>query len=134
MRDRVYTASILNTACLGFAFIMTIYAFPLRLQVVNGRGALLAGVMLLPLLGASAVGSMLAGAINSKQDWVCETLVASSGLMALGSGLMSTQSSSANVEPKALGFLVFLGLGFGLSAASSTMLAHMRVSAEDQGA
>lgn len=133
MVNRPYAATILNAACIGFAFIMPVYAFPLRLQVVNGKSALLAGVMLLPLLGASAVGSMLAGAINSKKDWICETLVVSSCLTVLGCGLLSTQSSTVDVEPKALGFLVFVGLGFGMSAASATMLANIRVATHDQG-
>ncbi|KAL2210825.1 putative MFS multidrug transporter [Sarocladium strictum] len=132
MRDRVYTAAILNTSCLGFAFIMTIYAFPLRLQVVNGKSALIAGVMLLPLLGSSALGSMVAGAINGRRNWICETLIISSCSVVLGCGLLSTQSASPSVEPKALGFLVFVGLGFGMSAASATMLAHLRATAQDQ--
>jgi hypothetical protein len=133
MGDRVYTAAILNTSCLGFAFIMTIYAFPLRLQVVNGKSALIAGVMLLPLLGSSALGSMVAGAINGRRNWICETLIISSCSVVLGCGLLSTQSASPSVEPKALGFLVFVGLGFGMSAASATMLAHLRATAQDQG-
>jgi len=133
MRQRVYIATILNTALLGFAFIMLVYAFPLRLQVVNGKSSLLAGVMLLPLLGASAVGSVVAGAVNSKKDRFCETLVLSSSLVVLGCGLLSTQSDSADVEPKALCFLVFVGLGFGMSAASALMLASMRGAVRDEG-
>ncbi|KAK8051393.1 hypothetical protein PG993_002778 [Apiospora rasikravindrae] len=131
MRDRVYTATILNTAFVGFLFIMLIYAFPLRLQVVNGKSALMAGVMLLPLLGGCAVGSMVAGKLNSERNWICETLVISNCLMVLGCGLLSTQSASADLEPKALGFLVFVGLGFGMTAASATMLVGIRAAVQD---
>jgi hypothetical protein len=131
MRNRVYSAGVLNTIGLGFPFIMLVYAFPLRLQVVNGKSSLLAGVMLLPMLGASATGSVVAGAVNSKKDRVCETLVVSSCLVALGCGLLSTLSSSFDVEAKALGFLVFVGLGFGLSAAGTTMLGNIEASLRD---
>ncbi|KAK8119004.1 uncharacterized protein PG998_003630 [Apiospora kogelbergensis] len=132
MRQRVYTATIFNTAVLGFAFIMLVYTFPLRLQVVDGKDALTAGLMLLPLLGASAVGSVVAGAVNSKQDWFCETLVVSSSLIVIGSGLLSTQSDSVDVEHKALGFLVLVGFGFGMSAASATMITSMRAAIRDE--
>ncbi|KAK8079951.1 hypothetical protein PG997_007769, partial [Apiospora hydei] len=131
MRDRVYTATILNTAFVGFLFIMLIYAFPLRVQVVNGKDALMAGVMLLPLLGGCAVGSMVAGKFNSERNWICETLVISNCLMVLGCGLLSTQSASADVEPKALGFLVLIGFGFGMTAASATMLVGIRAAVQD---
>ncbi|KAK6852583.1 hypothetical protein PG995_011134 [Apiospora arundinis] len=132
MRQRGYIATTLNTACLGFAFILLVYAFPLRLQVVNGESALRAGVMLLPLLGAGAVGSMVAGKVNSERDLICETLVISSSLVMLGCGLLSTLSDTAHVEGKALGFLVFVGLGFGMSAASATMLGSMRAGIRDE--
>ncbi|KAK7956787.1 uncharacterized protein PG986_006009 [Apiospora aurea] len=133
MRDRVYTATILNTAFVGFLFIMLIYAFPLRVQVVNGKDALMAGVMLLPLLGGCAVGSMFAGKFNSERNWICETLVISNCLMVLGCGLLSTQSASIDLEPKALGFLVLIGFGFGMTAASATMLVGIRAAVQDSG-
>ncbi|KAK8059704.1 hypothetical protein PG996_009634 [Apiospora saccharicola] len=132
MRKRVFTATILHTGFVGFEFVMLVYAFPLRLQVVNGKSALLAGVMLLPLLGASAVGSMAAGKLNSKKDWICETLVFAGSLMVLGCGLLSTQSATADVEAKALGLLVFVGLGFGMSAASATTLANIHTAVQDE--
>ena len=79
MRDRIYVVAILSTAFLGFVFIMLVYAFPLRLQVVNAKSSLEAGVMLLPLLG-SAAGSATAGGVNSKANWMCETLVIASSV------------------------------------------------------
>lgn len=80
MRDRIYVAATLNTTFLGFVFIMLIYAFPLKLQAVNAKSPLMAGVMLLPLLGGSAAGSATAGGVNSKANWMCETLVIASSV------------------------------------------------------
>ena len=80
VRDRVYVAAIFNTTLLGFVFIMLVYAFPLRLQVVNAKSPLVAGIMLLPLLGGSAVGSAVAGGVNGKANWMCETLVVASSV------------------------------------------------------
>ncbi|KAI0908905.1 major facilitator superfamily transporter [Ustulina deusta] len=131
LRDRVYASAVLNTMFLGFPYILIIYAFPLRCQVVNGRDALLAGIMLLPMLGSSAVGSAISGKVNGKEDRSCETLVVATSFMVLGCGLLTTVSGSVGLEPKALGFLVFVGLGFGLSVSTTTMLAALRSSIRD---
>lgn len=48
LRNRIYSSAALNTMFLGFPYIAIIYAFPIRCQVVNGKDALIAGVMLLP--------------------------------------------------------------------------------------
>ncbi len=59
---------MLNALFLGFPFMMIVYAFPLRFQVVNGKSALLAGVMLLPMLGGVSIGSFVGGVINREKN------------------------------------------------------------------
>ncbi|KAK4042822.1 NADP-dependent 3-hydroxy acid dehydrogenase [Parachaetomium inaequale] len=115
----------LNTMLTGFPYLLSIYAFPVRFQVVYGRSALQAGLMLLPMLAASAVGTVVAGAVNGgkKKQRFFETLLVACALMMIGCGLECTAGDGAVVEAKVLGFLVFVGLGFGLSAAGGTMLA-----------
>jgi hypothetical protein len=131
LRNRKYAAGVINNLFTGFPFILLIYAFPLRLQVVNGKSSLLAGIMLLPMLAASAIGSVLAGAINQKVDRTCETQVLASSLISLGCGLLCTLSSSYELENKALGFIVFCGLGFGLAAAGNTMVGNLESPVRD---
>ncbi|KAI2463249.1 major facilitator superfamily transporter [Annulohypoxylon bovei var. microspora] len=131
LRNRVYAAAVLNTLFIGFPYMLIIYAFPLRLQIVNGKDALMAGVMLLPMLGSSAVGSIASGAINGKKNRIFETQIVASCFLVLGCGLLSTLSSSYNLEPKALGFLVFVGLGFGMIVSTATMIATAESSIED---
>lgn len=108
-------------------------AFPLRCQIVNNKDALVAGIMLLPMLGASAIGSAVSGKVNGTRDRSCETLVVATGLIVLGCGLLTTVSGSVDIEPKALGFLAFVGLGFGLSVSTTTMLATWQSSIRDHG-
>ncbi|ETS83813.1 hypothetical protein PFICI_05689 [Pestalotiopsis fici W106-1] len=131
LRNRMFAAAIANTTLLGFCFVMLLYAFPLRLQVVNGKSSLLAGIMLLPLLAASATGSVLCGIINKTKDRICESMIAASSLVALGCGLESTISDFVEPEAKALGCLVLVGLGFGLSAAVTTMSGSLQASIRD---
>ncbi|KAL2016161.1 hypothetical protein VTK56DRAFT_4129 [Thermocarpiscus australiensis] len=125
LSNRVYAFAVLHTMLTGFPFLLSIYAFPLRFQVVYGRSTLQAGLMLLPMLAASAIGTTLAGAINGKQNRLFETLVTACLLMIMGCALETTASSDGGLEPKVLGFLVFIGLGYGLSASGSTMLAGL---------
>ncbi|KAI1775675.1 major facilitator superfamily transporter [Hypoxylon cercidicola] len=131
MRDRVYVGVVLNTMCLGFPCMLIIYAFPLRLQMVNGKDALTAGLMLLPVLGPSALGSLIAGMLNGKNR-IFEMLLIGSCLMVLGCGLLSTLSSTYEIEAKALWFLVFVGLGFGISLATATIAATTHSSLRDR--
>ncbi|KAI1131292.1 major facilitator superfamily transporter [Nemania abortiva] len=131
LRNRIYALAALNTMFLGFPYILIVYAFPLRCQVVNGKDALVAGVMLLPMLGSSAIGSAVSGRVNGKEDRSCETLVVATSFVALGCGLLTTISGSVGLEPKALGFLVFVGLGFGLSVTTTTILASLQSSIRD---
>lgn len=133
LRNRMFAAAIANNMLLGFSFVMLLYAFPLRQQVVNDKNSLLAGLMLLPLLGASAIGSALSGYINKEKDRICETSILASSLVALGCWLETLLSDSVEVDVKGLIFLVFIGLGFGLSAAVTTMAGNLHASIRDHG-
>ncbi|KAL1841855.1 hypothetical protein VTJ49DRAFT_6532 [Mycothermus thermophilus] len=127
LRNRVYAAAAVHTMLTGFPYILCVYAFPIRFQVVYGRSALDAGLMLLPMLAGTAFGTMLTGAVNGRDGHkvrFLETLVAACVLMLLGCGLEITADDSGELEPKVLGFLAFVGVGFGLSAAGATMLTN----------
>lgn len=120
-RNHVFAASTLNTVFLGFAYLATLYAVPLRLQVVNGKNPITAGLMMLPMLGGTGVGSALTGMFSKKQNRLSETMIFATAMVTLGLALETTVSDSPDVEPKFLGFLVFIGLGYGMITSSATM-------------
>ncbi|KAF7542778.1 hypothetical protein G7Z17_g11284 [Cylindrodendrum hubeiense] len=126
-KNRVYTAAVLNTMLLGYPYLLLIYAIPVRIQVVGGKSSLVAGVMLLPMLGSAALGSGLSGRINAVKNYVFETLLVGSCLMTLGCALLTTLSHELD-SGKQLGFITFCGLGFGLTIAASTMMSTIEVS------
>ncbi|KAL2281513.1 hypothetical protein FJTKL_11448 [Diaporthe vaccinii] len=125
IRNRVFTAVILNTIFLGFAYLATLYAVPLRLQVVNDKSPVIAGVMMLPMLGGTGIGSVITGALSKRRNRLSETMTVASALVTLGLALETTVSDSAELEPKFLGFLVFIGLGYGMITSSATMFTAM---------
>ncbi|PHH85924.1 hypothetical protein CDD83_10985 [Cordyceps sp. RAO-2017] len=130
-RNRAYTAGAMSTLFLGYPYLLLIYSFPLRAQVVSGKSALIAGIMLLPMLGSSALGSAISGRINAQKNFLWETLLVGACFMTLGVGL-STTISEADDDPRALGFLTFSGLGFGLSTAAATILVTVEAPLQDQ--
>ncbi|KAK2600114.1 hypothetical protein QQS21_005129 [Conoideocrella luteorostrata] len=130
-RSGIYAAGVLNTLLLGFPYLLLIYVVPLRIQIVGGKSALLAGVMLLPMLAAVAVGSIASSSLNSKNQKIMETLLVGSCFMLLGCGLLTMLPEDELDMAKLLGFITFCGLGFGLTVSSSTMIAIFEIPAKD---
>lgn len=125
-----YSAAAVNTLLTGFGVFVVIYNIPLRLQGVNGKSPVQAGIALLPLLGSSALGSFVSGGLSFKKDMLGWTSIFGSALMALGTGLLSTLENSPQVSSKLYGFQVFVGLGFGLTVSSASMLANFECELE----
>lgn len=120
-RNHVFAAAALHTVLLGFAYLAALYAIPLRLQVVKGKSPITAGVMMLPMLGATGVGSVLAGVLSSKNNRLFESMTFAAVLVTLGLALETTVSDSETVEPKFLGIMVLLGLGIGTINSAATI-------------
>lgn len=131
--NRVYVSGMLNTLCLGFPYLMMIYSFPVRLQTVNNKTPIMAGVLLLPMLGGVSVGSVFGGVLSSKKNRICEILVASATCVTVGVVLSTTLTANVELDAKSLGFLVFIGFGFGMSATACSMLATIESSIADHG-
>lgn len=131
-RSRVYATGVLNTMLLGYPYLMLIFIVPTRIQVVGNKSALIAGVMLLPMLATVALGSIISGKLNSNKNYIFETLLVGSSLMVLACGLLTTLSHNMD-DDKLLGFLTFAGLGFGLTVSSSTMIAAIEAPVRDYG-
>jgi hypothetical protein len=106
----------------GFPYIALSIVIPERFQIVNQQGVLMAGLHILPLLGACAIGSFLGGALSSKKNNTSYTLLGAACLQLLGVGLMSMlKGPDANVQAQ-YGFQVIFGLGVGLSFSAATIM------------
>lgn len=130
-RNRRFAAGCANSLLMGFGFVVTIFNIPLRMQTVHGKGPLMAGITLLPLLCCSAIGSVMGTGLSPKKDRLGPTLMLGSGSMALGCGLLSTLGSSVSTGGKVYAFQIFVGLGFGMTASVATLLANMESKKKD---
>ncbi|KAH8879951.1 MFS general substrate transporter [Thozetella sp. PMI_491] len=131
LSDRVMMCSICCTVCTGFVMILTIINVPLRSEIANLYDAVKSGILLLPLMGSTAVGSAVAGIASVKHNNTWWTLIASGVLMLIGSCLLSTLTDTLTPEAKQYGYQVILGLGIGLNLATSTFITSLQVVFED---
>ncbi|PMD64418.1 MFS multidrug transporter-like protein [Hyaloscypha bicolor E] len=132
MESRVYMGCVATALLGGFPYFVVIYALPLRLQVVNEKSALLAGVSLLPMLGSVAIASALGGGIHRKRERIFGTLLAGSLFMVIGSACLSTLKNTVAVPAKMYGFEVFIGLGFGLMVSTVSLGAMIEADTLDR--
>lgn len=114
-----------NTLLTGFPYISLCIIIPERFQIVDGEKALMAGVHILPLLGACAGGSFLGGALSSKRNNTSYSLVAASCLQLLGVGLMTTVTGAHTNAAAQYGYQAIFGLGVGLSFSAATIMTNM---------
>ena len=122
LRRRVYLAGVISTLLIGFPYFVVIYSLPLRLEVVNGQSPLAGGLALMPMVGSTAVASFFGGYLNSKKNRCFQTLLAGCGLMVIGTSLLSTLAHTVHVEPRTYAFQVFIGLGFGLTVSTASLM------------
>jgi EmrB/QacA subfamily drug resistance transporter len=101
------TAVSAMSALGGFLFLITLY-----LQDVRGYRPLFAGLFLLPMAAAMAVGAPLAGRMLARSGARTPLLIAGAGITA--GGLLLTQlTSSSSPGYLVIAFLVFgIGMGF----------------------
>lgn len=132
-RNRIITATTLNTMFLGFSFLATLFAVPLRMQVVNGKTPIMTGVLMLPMLGATGVGSAITGAVSSRKNRLSETMTVATLVVTIGLALETTVSDTRHLEPKFIGFLALIGLGYGMITSSATMFTALEAPINEHG-
>lgn len=110
-------------------YLTLLFALPLRFQLVNHKDSAAAGVHMLPLLVAVAIGSFLTGAINARRNNIFCVFALASVFTILGTALSTTLGTGTAIEAKSYGFQVLLGLGVGMTFANISMMTSFMTSA-----
>ncbi|KAK4154959.1 MFS general substrate transporter [Chaetomidium leptoderma] len=131
LSHRVLMSSTVSTILTGFVMYVAIVNIPMRAQIVNLYDEVRSGVLLLPLMGATAVGSALGGAFQSKENRTFWTLNAASIFMLVGCGIMSILPDTVDVAAKQWGFEVILGFGIGMNLSTATLLTSLNADFQD---
>jgi hypothetical protein len=130
-KSRVYMSAVLATMLTGFPYFVVTYSLPTRFQVVNGQSALASGIALLPMLGASAIGSTVAGAASGKRNNTFPINVIGAALMLTGTAALATLENTMTMQARAYGLQVFIGFGFGLTVSNSSLIAALEAELRD---
>ncbi|GFF74437.1 MFS general substrate transporter [Aspergillus lentulus] len=132
LKNRLLAAMLLTAFFVGFPFVAIVVNVPQRAQAVSGLSPLKAGLALLPLLLASPFATALSGFLTSNLRIPPFYLVlAASVLQLIGVGLScSYPSDRTEVPPSQYGFVVIMGIGFGLGL--TTILTFARAVVEEK--
>ncbi len=112
-RNRVFAVSTATMFIVGLAMFGGIIYLPLFLQVVGGRSATNAGLLLLPLILGLMFTSIASGRIISRTGRYKAFPVCGMLVMAVGMYLLSTMGPTTT-EVQASAYMVVLGLGLGM--------------------
>ena len=111
-RNRVFTVATATMFIVGLAMFGGIIYLPLFLQVVTGRSATNAGLLLLPLILGIMFTSITSGRIISRTGRYKIFPVTGMLVMALGMYLLSTMGPTTTLDASV--FMAVLGLGLGM--------------------
>lgn len=91
----------------------------------------MAGLHLLPMLGATSLGSIIGGAVSKTNNNTSRTLVAASCFQILGLGLLTTFDSPSSPLAPQFAYQSIFGLGVGLTFSSATILTKIQAAGRD---
>jgi hypothetical protein len=83
------------------------------------------------MLGASAIGSTLAGAASGKKNNTFPINVMGAALMLVGTAALSTLDNFKATQARSYGLQVFVGFGFGLTVSNASLLAALEAELRD---
>ncbi len=112
-RDRVFTVVSASAFVATLSLFAAIVFLPVFLQLVTGASATGSGLLMLPLLGASALSTIAVGRIMTRTGHYKIFPVVGLAAMSLGLLLLSTLGSTGSRLTAAL-FMVVFGAGFGM--------------------
>ncbi|RVD82123.1 uncharacterized protein DFL_006557 [Arthrobotrys flagrans] len=116
--------------CAGGGMMLFIYYLPIWFQAIQGVNATDSGVRLIPTVLSLVVGTMIAGGVVRAFGYYTPFMIASSVIMAIGSGLLTTITPSAGAG-KWIGFQVLYGLGLGFGMQQPAIAAQAVLERKD---
>ncbi|KAK3496013.1 major facilitator superfamily-domain-containing protein [Neurospora crassa] len=120
IKQRSVWASALFTFCLGAAFMGSVYYLPIWFQAVKGATAVKSGIMNLPMLLATVILSVVAGALVSYLGYYAPFMILCSVVSSIGYGLLTTFEPDTS-SGKWIGYQILVGAGLGMGLQQSLM-------------
>ncbi|CAD0081529.1 unnamed protein product [Aureobasidium vineae] len=113
LKQRTVAASAWFGVSLGAAFFLFVYYLPIWFQAIKGVSATKSGIMSLPLILGVVICSVVAGGLVTTFGYYTPFMIASSVLMAIGAGLLTTFKIDTG-HAAWIGYQAIFGIGVGL--------------------
>ncbi|KAK5133653.1 hypothetical protein LTR08_007507 [Meristemomyces frigidus] len=113
LKQRSVAAGAWFGATLGASFFVFVYFLPIWFQAIKGTSAVGSGIRNIPTVLSLVIFSMIAGIAVTKLGYYTPFCIASSVLLAIGSGLLSTLKPDSG-SGMWIGYQVIFGAGCGL--------------------
>ncbi|KAJ7220160.1 major facilitator superfamily domain-containing protein [Mycena pura] len=98
---------------LGAGFFVLVFYIPIWFQAIKGVSAVKSGIDNIPMILSLVLASMLSGALITMLGYYAPFMIASSVLMSVGAGLLSTFTTHTG-HARWIGYQVIFGLGLGM--------------------
>ncbi|KAI1858850.1 uncharacterized protein JN550_012412 [Neoarthrinium moseri] len=115
VRQRSIAAAIWFGFFNGAGMMAIMYYLPIWFQAVKGVDAFNSGLMLLPMILSTVLGSVFSGIMTAKVGYYTPFFILSSTLTPIGAGLMSTFNTSTS-EAQWIGYQILVGFGLGFGS------------------
>jgi MFS family permease len=113
IKNRSVISAMWYMFCLASTMLTLIYYLPLWLQAIKGKSAINSGIDTLPLVVSLVFGSTMSGQLVGRLGYYTPFTIASSCLMPIGAGLISTFKVDTSTGTW-IGYQIILGFGIGL--------------------
>jgi len=113
IKQRTVASSAWFGVSLGAAFFLFVYYLPIWFQAIKGVSATKSGIMSLPLILGVVICSVVAGGLVTVFGYYAPFMIASSVLMAIGAGLLTTFKVNTG-HAEWIGYQALFGIGVGL--------------------
>lgn len=122
-----------STLLTGYVQFGAVFSIPLRAQIVDLEDPVKSGLSLLPLVAATAVGSLVGGGASAGKNITFWTMTIATALMIVGTGLLTTLPLDGTKTISQNGWEVILGFGLGMTVSTATFMTSMEVEFVDHG-
>ncbi|TKA27786.1 hypothetical protein B0A50_04887 [Salinomyces thailandicus] len=130
IRQRSVAAGAWFGACLGAAFFVFVYYLPIWFQAIKGTSAVGSGIRNIPMILSLVVFSIGSGILVTLIGYYTPFVIASSILMAIGAGLLSTFETDTS-SGHWIGFQVLFGAGVGFGMQQTLIAVQTVLPKED---
>ena len=128
--QRSIAAGMWSQFCSGSAMMIMVYYIPIWFQAIKDVSAIKSGIDILPLILSLVFSSISAGILVTKIGYYTPFMIASSAIMSIGVGLITTWTPNT-MHPQWIGYQILFGFGLGMGMQQASLAAQAVLSRKD---